>query len=128
MEVQIIQFLAQNKDLLLPIVVILSVMFIFKRNESLTQYAIKQSEEREKSLNELVDSVMLKGEKREQSLMDMINGQLAEQTKALVSVNNSMGNVCRSLGELTDRVNRVEHELDIKDGDKNEVRKLVSQV
>lgn len=125
MEVQIIQFLAQNKELLLPIVVILSVMFIFKKNESLTQYAIKQAEEREKALNTIIDDVMSKGEKREQSLMDLINGQLAEQTKALVSVNNSMGNVCKSLGELTDRVNRVEHELDIKDGEQNDFRKLV---
>ena len=125
MEVQIIQFLAQNKELLLPIVVILSVMFIFKKNESLTQYAIKQAEEREKALNSIIDDVMSKGEKREHSLMDLINGQLAEQTKALVSVNNSMGNVCKSLGELTDRVDRVEHELDIKGGEQNDFRKLV---
>lgn len=76
-------------------------------------------------MNSIIDDVMSKGEKREQSLMDLINCQLAEQTKALVSVNNSMGNVCKSLRELADRVDRVEHELDIKDGEQNDFRQLV---
>ena len=112
MEISIIQLVAQNRETLVPLLVVLGFLYILKKNENMTQATIDDANQRENDYKELVAKLLAESKIREDKLMKTIDSTIFCQTRAIKELANHILRLSTNVTSIEERVEHIEERLE----------------